>query len=220
MFGPNAMKWHDQLCFFLQPAIRMGAPSHDDAWTRGHTKARGQSYTQNCIGFHVSATTRLRCQFATSSLRHKMYCKLLHVGVSACAPLILCRSFYDPPWLLWCQWSWILSHRNIEWHLGLTSVVSAAKSEHADNPTMYERSWKKHRYIQLHPISREPWEPTSGSYAESLCRANLTLRPTICLNLDVEIRKRNCLGCQWVWLCLRVRRIDWINPRSSRTTLG
>ena len=88
--------------------------------------------------------------FATSSLRHKMYCKLVHVGVSArvISPsqpetLMLCRSFYDPPWLQpWCQrnqrsiFIWILSHWNIEWHLGLKSVVSAATSEPADNPTM------------------------------------------------------------------------------------
>ena len=49
MFGPNAMKWHDQLrCFFSvfwdawRPTIRMGAPSHDDVWTRGHTQASRQ----------------------------------------------------------------------------------------------------------------------------------------------------------------------------------
>ena len=80
-----------------------------------------------------------------------MYCKSLHVGVSAraislCQPetLILRRSFYNPPRLQpWCQRSifvWILSHWNIEGHLGLksiiVSVVSAAKREHADNPTM------------------------------------------------------------------------------------
>jgi len=68
------------------------------------------------------------------------------VKKSACLPetLILRRSFYNPPWLQpWCQrnqrsiFIWILSHWNIEWHLGLKSVVvSAAKSEHADNPTM------------------------------------------------------------------------------------
>ena len=58
--------------------------------------------------------------------------------------LILRRSFYNPPRLQpWCQRSifvWILSHWNIEGHLGLksvvVSVVSAAKREHADNPTM------------------------------------------------------------------------------------
>ena len=78
------------------------------------------------------------------------YYTLVHVGVSArvISPsqpetLMLCRSFYDPPWLQpWCQrnqrsiFIWILSHWNIEWHLGLKSVVSAAKHEHADNPTM------------------------------------------------------------------------------------
>ena len=67
-------------------------------------------------------------------------------AISLCRPetLILRRSFYNPPRLQpWCQRSilvWILSHWNIEGHLGLksvvVSVVSAAKREHADNPTM------------------------------------------------------------------------------------
>ena len=33
--------------------IRLGAPSHDDVWTGGHTQASGQAYAQNCVGFQM-----------------------------------------------------------------------------------------------------------------------------------------------------------------------
>ncbi len=77
----------------------------------------------NCILLQASATPRLRCQFATSSLRHK----IRHAEVSArvtspCQPEnLICRSCSYPTWLQrWCQrtpgfrhqaWWWI--HRFI-----------------------------------------------------------------------------------------------------------
>ena len=33
--------------------IRLGAPSHNDVWTGGHTQASGQAYAQNCVGFQM-----------------------------------------------------------------------------------------------------------------------------------------------------------------------
>ena len=33
--------------------IRLGASSHDDVWTGGHTQASGQAYTQSCVGFQM-----------------------------------------------------------------------------------------------------------------------------------------------------------------------
>ena len=155
---------------------------------------------------------------------------------SACLPetLILRRSFYNPPWLQpWCQrnqrsiFIWILSHWNIEWHLGLKSVVvSAAKSEHADNPTMgaeklfclrsLQRNIITSNYIREcfecwnQQIVREPREPISdvSFFVQHSAYA-----------LDIEIRKKiawdaNDSGCSYV------KRIDWINPRSSHTRPG
>ena len=76
---------------------------------------------------------------------------ILHAGNSAQVPLsaatlILCRSFYNPPWLQpSCQrrpsfrhhtFAQMLSHWNIELHLNVRSLMLAAKSEHSDNPTM------------------------------------------------------------------------------------
>ena len=160
MSGPKSMKWHDQLwCFPLY----FGTRDDRSGWEHHRTMMFGQEVTHRPVGkhmlkiasvfrcFQVSAITRLRCHLQRHPCDTKCtYCTLVHVGVSArvISPsqpetLILCRSFYDPPWLQpWCQrnqrsiFIWILSHWNIEWHLGLKSVVSAATSEPADNPTM------------------------------------------------------------------------------------
>ena len=103
---------------------------------------------RNCKVLQASATPRLRCQFATSSLRHK----ILHaeVSVRVTSPsqpesLILCRSCSHPTWLQpWCQrrpgfrhqaLPWIRSHWNIEWHVNFRSGA-AGKTEHSDNPMM------------------------------------------------------------------------------------
>ena len=99
------------------------------------------------VALQVSATPRLRCQFATSSLRHKILHPEVSVRVtSPCQPesLILCRSCSHPPWLRpWCQrrpgfrhkaLPWIRSHWNIEWHVNFRS--GAGKTEHSDNPMM------------------------------------------------------------------------------------
>ena len=87
----------------------------------------------------------------------------------------------------------------------------AAKREHADNPEEALRPTAHLNNTSLHPITSDNllnveingFRMSLGSLHPTLCRANLTLCPAICLNLDVEIRKKIALdanesGCAYV----------------------
>ena len=108
--------------------------------------------------------------------------------------------------------------------LNLRSVVSAAKSEHADSPTMGGAEKllqslcspdKDILYRSLPIPSLDCWNqqischgsPHPTIVLDLLCRANLTLCPAICLSFiqGIEIRKKlvawdaNESGCTYTW---------------------
>ena len=98
--------------------------------------------------------------------------------------------------------------------LNVRSVVSA-KSEHADNPRG-PLTWQTSLLKFIPTISRllklrdfVSLEPTSNYYAGSVeHRESHALSSNLPkLYQDIETWK-NCLGCQWVWLYLHMRRIE------------